>query len=141
MLRKDAKIALLSGVPLFNRFTKRELMEISRLTEQLEYPAGAVLASQDTAGTEAFVIVSGTVDARRNGRKVATLGPGEIVGEMALLDDAPRTADLVAAEDTVVLYIARRHFSGLIEGNAKLASKLLSSLASRLRQADQKLYG
>lgn len=141
MLRKDAKLALLAGVPLFSNLSKKELAEVSRLTEQLDYGAGSALAVQDTVGNEAFVIVSGSVVVRRNGRKVATLGPGEVAGEMALLDDGPRSADLVAGEDTVVLYIARRDFAGLVEQNAKLAAKVLRTLAGRLREADRNLYG
>lgn len=140
-MRKDAKLALLQGVPLFRNLSQKELLEVSRLTEQLDYRAGSALAMQDSVGKEAFIIVSGSVAVRRNGRNIATLGPGEVAGEMALLDDGPRSADLIAAEDCVVLYIARRDFGGLVEQNAKLASKVLRALAARLREADRKLYG
>lgn len=140
-MRKDAKLALLQGVPLFRNLSQKELLEVSRLTEQLDYRAGSALAMQDAVGKEAFIIVSGSVAVRRNGRNIATLGPGEVAGEMALLDDGPRSADLIAEEDSVVLYIARRDFGGLVEQNAKLASKVLRSLAARLREADRKLYG
>jgi CRP/FNR family cyclic AMP-dependent transcriptional regulator len=86
-------------------------------------------------------VVDGSITVRRNGRKVATLGPGDVAGEMALLDDEPRSADLVAAQPSVVLYISRREFGGLLEANTKLMGKVLRTLAQRLREADRSLYG
>ncbi|HVR31224.1 MAG TPA: cyclic nucleotide-binding domain-containing protein [Acidimicrobiia bacterium] len=140
-MRQDAKLALLKGVPIFKGLSKKELAAVSKATEQLEYGAGEVLARQDSVGNEAYVVVEGSITVRRNGRKVATLGPGDVAGEMALLDDEPRSADLVAAQDSVVLYISRREFGGLLEANTKLMSKVLRTLAQRLREADRNLYG
>ena len=140
-IRQDAKLALLNGVPMFKGLSKKELLAVSRATEQLEYGAGEVLARQDSVGNEAYVVVEGSITVRRNGRKVATLGSGDVAGEMALLDDEPRSADLVAAQDSVVLYISRREFGGLLETNTKLMGKVLRSLAQRLREADRSLYG
>ncbi|MEX1271760.1 MAG: cyclic nucleotide-binding domain-containing protein, partial [Acidimicrobiia bacterium] len=88
-----------------------------------------------------FVVVSGQVTVRRNGRKVASLRRGDVAGEMALIDGQPRSADLVADGDTSVLVIPRREFSGLLENNAQLSNKLLRTLADRLREADRSLYG
>lgn len=140
-IRQDAKLALLKGVPMFSGLSKKELIAVSRATEQLEYGAGEVLARQDSVGNEAYVVVDGSITVRRNGRRVATLGPGDVAGEMALLDDEPRSADLVAAEDSVILYISRREFGGLLEANTKLMGKVLRTLAQRLREADRNLYG
>lgn len=140
-IRQNAKLALLKGVPIFEGFSKKELIALSRATEQLEYGAGEVLARQNSVGKEAYVVVDGSITVRRNGRKVATLGPGDVAGEMALIDDQPRSADLVAEEDSLVLYIARREFGGLLEANTKLMSKVLKTLAQRLREADRSLYG
>lgn len=140
-IRQDAKLALLKGVPMFAGLSKKELIAVSRATEQLEYGTGEVLARQDSVGNEAYVVVDGSITVRRNGRKVATLGPGDVAGEMALLDDEPRSADLVAAEESVILYISRREFGGLLEANTKLMGKVLRTLAQRLREADRNLYG
>ena len=140
-MRQDAKLALLKGVPMFEGLSKKELIAVSKATEQLEYGEGEVLGRQDSVGNEAYVVVSGSITVRRNGRKVATLGPGDVAGEMALLDDEPRSADLIAAEDSIVLYIARREFAGLLEANTKLMGKVLRTLAQRLREADRSLYG
>ena len=140
-MRQDAKLALLQGVPLFAGLSKKEPIAVSKATEQLEYGEGEVLARQDSVGNEAYVVVDGSITIRRNGRKIATLGRGGVAGEMALLDDEPRSADLVAAENSVILYISRREFGGLLEANTKLMSKVLRTLAQRLRAADRSLYG
>lgn len=140
-IRQDAKLALLKGVPMFEGFSKKELIAVSRATEQLEYGEGEVLARQNSVGNEAYVVVDGSITVRRNGRKVASLGPGDVAGEMALIDNEPRSADLVAAQESVVLYISRREFSGLLEANTKLMSKVLRTLSQRLREADRSLYG
>lgn len=140
-LRKDAKLTLLEGVPLFAGFSKKELAAVARAADQVDYPDGVYLGRQDAVGHEAFVVISGAVAVRRNGRKVATLGPGDVVGEMALLDGQPRSADVVSVGDTSVLVIGGRAFSGLVEDNAQLSNKLLRTLAGRLRATDRQLYG
>jgi CRP/FNR family transcriptional regulator, cyclic AMP receptor protein len=140
-LKKDAKLALLKGVPLFAGFSGKELAAVAKAADEVTYTEGRVLGQQEAAGHEAFVIVSGTVTVRRNGRKIATLGPGDVAGEMALLDGEVRSADLIAAEDTMALVIPRREFTGLVNSNSRLAAKLLATLAARLRAADRKVYG
>lgn len=140
-LRQDAKLELLKGVPMFEGLSKKELIAVGKAAEQLDYREGEILGRQDSVGKEAFIVVDGSVTVRRNGRKVATLGPGDVAGEMALLDDEPRSADLVAAEDSVILSISRREFGGLLESNAKLMAKVMRALAQRLREADRTIYG
>ncbi|HSJ29210.1 MAG TPA: cyclic nucleotide-binding domain-containing protein [Acidimicrobiia bacterium] len=140
-LKKNAKLELLKGVPLFSGFSGKELAEVAKAADEVEYAEGRMLGWQDAAGHEAFVVVSGSITVRRNGRKVATLGAGDVAGEMALLDGDVRSADLIAAEDTRVLVIPRREFTGLVDSNPRLAGKLLATLASRLREADKKVYG
>lgn len=140
-LRKDAKLALLEGVQLFAGFSKKELGAVAKAADQVDYPDGVYLGRQDAAGHEAFVVVSGSLTVRRNGRKIASMRRGDVAGEMALIDGQPRSADLVTSGDTSVLVIPRREFTGLLEGNAQLSNKLLRTLAERLREADRSLYG
>ena len=140
-LRRDAKLALLQGVQLFAGFTKKELAAVAKAADQVDYPDGVYLGRQDAVGHEAFVVVSGSLTVRRNGRKIASLEAGDIAGEMALFDGQPRSADLVASGETSVLVIPRREFLALLDGNAALSQKLLRTLADRLREADRALYG
>ncbi len=78
---------------------------------------------------------------QRNGRKVATLGPGDYFGELALLDRGPRNATVKADGDMEILVLGQREFSGVLDEVPTIAHKLLSSMATRLREADAKEVG
>jgi CRP-like cAMP-binding protein len=140
-LRKDSKLELLRGVPLFSNFSKKELEAVSRAADEVDYPAGKVLGQQGAPGGEAFIVVSGEITVRRNGRKVAASRAGDVVGEMSILDNETRSADLVVTEDASVLVIPRRQFLHLLDENPNLAGKMLGVLAGRLREANRALYG
>lgn len=114
---------------------------MARATDQVDLAAGRTLCEQDSTGREAFIILDGTAEVRRNGRKVATLGAGDVVGEMALLDHGPRTATVKAETDLSVLVIGAREFAGIIDEVPPIAHKLLKALASRVRDLDQKAFG
>jgi CRP-like cAMP-binding protein len=96
---------------------------------------------QGDVGRECFVLVDGTVKVERNGRKVASLGPGAYFGEMSLLDKGPRTATATAETACTVLVLGPREFSGLLDEVPQLAHKLLAALAARIRELDTKIYG
>src|SRR3546814_9049908 len=81
MARQNHLDHLASG-PLFSACSKKELQAVAKASDQVDLPAGRVLCEQDSIGREAFVILEGSADVRRNNRKVATLGPGDCVGEM-----------------------------------------------------------
>ena len=110
-------------------------------TDELTVPTGHLLTDQGQTGREAFIIVDGSATVKRNGKKVATLGPGSVVGELSLLDHGPRTATVTADSDTTVLVIEQRHFLGVLESVPTLARKLLASLAGRVREFDRQYYG
>src|SRR3546814_3564362 len=98
----------LASVPLFSACPKKELQAVAKASDQVDLPAGRVLCEQDSIGREAFVILEGSADVRRNNRKVATLWPGDCVCEMALLDHGPRTATVHAASDLSGLALGAR---------------------------------
>jgi CRP/FNR family transcriptional regulator, cyclic AMP receptor protein len=141
MASKRAYLDHLHNVPLFNSCSNKELQTIARATDELTVPAGHVLMDQGQLGREAFVIVDGSATVKRNGKKVATLGPGSVVGELSLLDHGPRTATVTADVDTTVLVIEQRHFLGVLESVPSLSRKLLASLAGRVREFDRQYYG
>jgi CRP/FNR family transcriptional regulator, cyclic AMP receptor protein len=87
------------------------------------------------------VIIEGTATVRRNGRKVATFGPGDHFGELALLDGGPRTATVTADTPLKLLVIGQREFSGVLDEVPGLAQKVMLSLAQTIRSLDQKAYG
>lgn len=131
----------LAKVPLFSALSKRDLQKVARASDEIAFPAGKVLMEQGKVGREAFVIVSGEAVAKRNGRKVATFGPGDAVGEMALLDHGERTATVEAATDLEVLVLGAREFAGVIDEVPAIASKVMKALAARIRDLDAKVYG
>ncbi len=114
---------------------------MSRATDEVTLPAGKTLCEQGAIGREAFVIVNGTAEVRRNKRKVATVGPGYCVGELALLDHKPRTASVIAATDLTVLVIGAREFAGIVDDIPSIAHKLMKSLATKVRELDAQAYG
>jgi len=103
--------------------------------------AGALIVDQGQTGREAFVVLEGTVTVRRNGKKVASLGPGTIVGELSLLDHGPRTASVYAETDVTLLLITQRHFTAVLDEVPALSHRLLAALANRIRELDRSYYG
>ncbi len=139
--RQSDKIEHLAEVPLFQGLRKKDLIAITRVADEIAVDAGVTLVSQDDRGDAAYVIVSGTAVVRRNGRKITELGPGDVVGELSLIDGGHRTATVVMSEPGSVLEIPRRDFSGLLDGSQTMTRRILEQVAGRLRETDSKLYG
>jgi CRP-like cAMP-binding protein len=140
-MAKKAYVDNLRNVPLFNGCTNKELDRIARSGDEVRMPEGTLLADQGQTGREAFVVLGGTVSVKRNGRKVASLGPGSIVGELSLLDHGPRTATVVCEEDITIFVISQRHFLAVLDDVPTISHKLLASLAGRIRELDRAYYG
>ena len=132
-MRKDAKLELIRSVPLFAHCKKKELAEVGALADVVDVPAGETLVKEgDPLAREFMVIVSGTADVRRRGRKIASLGPGEFFGEMALLAHGPRTATVVAASPMELLVVTSQAFHGLLDDLPSLQRAVMRALADRL---------
>lgn len=129
----------LSSIWLFSTCTPKELRVVRRHLDEVAAPAGTVLTEEGAIGREFFFILTGRASVRRRGRKVALLGPGDYFGELALLDRKPRSATVVADTDMALLNMTQREFFTLLEDVPPLARKLLSAMAGRLRDADQKV--
>jgi CRP-like cAMP-binding protein len=141
MAAKRAYLDHLKNVPLFNSCSTKELQTIARATTELTVPAGHILTDQGQTGREAFVIVEGSATVKRNGKKVATLGPGAVVGELSLLDHGPRTATVTTDTETQLFVIEQREFLGVLDSVPSLSHKLLATLAARVREFDRQYYG
>ncbi len=141
MATRSKHLESLAAIPLFASLSKKDLQKIAEATNEVSRPAGTVLVDQGDLGREAFFIVEGTATVKRNGRRVGTLGPGDAIGELSLLDHGPRTATVTADTDIVVLVLSSREFSGVIEEVPSLAHKLLGQLATRVRELDRQVYG
>lgn len=139
--RQSDKIDFLNRVPLFQGMPKKALTSLARVCEEFEVESGEVLIFQDDIGQAAYVLVTAKALVRRNSRKVAELGPGDVVGELALLSSSQRNATVVATSRGTVLEIHRRHFIALLDESPPLARRVMAQLAERLQLADRKLYG
>ena len=131
-LRKNAKIEALKTVPLFARCSKKELGEIAQITDEIDLPEGKVLTKEGASGREFFVLMEGSADVRRKRRKVGTLGPGDFLGEIALVTDVPRTATVTTTTPVRVLVITDRAFRELMRKAPDIQGKILQAVAQRL---------
>lgn len=131
----------LAQVPLFTACSKKELGRIARATTEMSFDDGTVLMHQDDTAREAFILTEGTVTVKRNGRKVAELGPGAFLGELGLLDHGPRTATVEANGPVEALVLGPREFAGLLDDVPSISHKLLRALAARIRELDAKAFG
>jgi len=131
----------LASVPLFSACSKKELQAVAKATDEVHIPAGKTLCEQDRIGREAYVIAEGTAEVRRNGKKVASIGAGTCVGELALLDHKPRTATVIATTDLRVLVIGVREFAAIVDEIPSITHKLMRSLANRIRELDKQAFG
>ena len=132
LLKADTKVELIRHLPLFELCSKRDLRRIAALAVEREIAEGTELIREGEPGTEFYVVVDGDADVRRRGRRVARLGSGSYVGEIALLSRSPRTATVVAATPLRVLAIAGRDFVELLDGIPELWLKVARTLADRV---------
>jgi CRP/FNR family transcriptional regulator, cyclic AMP receptor protein len=138
---KKQHLEHLRGVSLFVSCTDKELAKIAKASDEVSVAAGTTFVDQGQTGREAFVLLSGSATVRRNGKKIATLGPGAVIGELALLDRGPRTASVTADVDSAVLVIDQRHFTPILDEVPTLSHKILAGLAGKIRDLDRQYYG
>jgi CRP-like cAMP-binding protein len=131
-LRKTTKVDLIGRVGLFSACSKAELGRIAGAADDLSLPAGAVLMREGERGREFVVIVEGSVDVRKDGALLRTMGPGDFAGEIALVANVPRTATVVATTPVRLLVLSDRAFARLIQETPSIASKVLAVLGERL---------
>jgi CRP-like cAMP-binding protein len=122
----------LAAVPLFEGLSKKQLRRISSLMTRIDRPAGQVLTTEGQPGFEFFIVLEGEVEVRRGDRVIARRGPGEYVGEIALLDRRPRTATAVATTPVSVEVLSRREFMSLLAEATELSEQILATMAQRL---------
>jgi CRP-like cAMP-binding protein len=134
-LHEDAKIDLISKVPLFERCSRRELAAIARLADQVEREEGRVLVREGELGREFWVIVDGIADVSRDGETVETLGPGDFFGEIALVSNVPRTATVTAASPLMGLVVSSRDFWTLLDESSETQRKILEAVGDRLARS------
>jgi CRP/FNR family transcriptional regulator, cyclic AMP receptor protein len=132
--RHDQRIEALAEVPLFRGCPHGELERVASLADETSFPAGATLMRQGRLGHEAFVLLEGEATVAIDGTPVATLQPGDIVGEMALLEREPRVATVTATDDVRALVLTPNGFNAVLDASPTVTRRVMATLAHRLRE-------
>jgi CRP-like cAMP-binding protein len=136
-LRKNAKVELIKGVPLFSQLGRGELDEVASIADEIDLSEGKELTVEGQPGREFFVIIEGDAAVRQGDREVNRLGAGDFFGEIALIEDRPRTATVVAETPIRALVITDRSFRTLLERSPEIEGKVMSARAARLGPDDE----
>jgi CRP/FNR family cyclic AMP-dependent transcriptional regulator len=134
----------LAAVPLFANIPQPELVKLAAMARQESYAKNAEIMAEGDRSSGLYILLSGKVKVvlrSEEGKEIilAILNPTEFFGEMALLDEAPRSADIVAMAPTTVLVIAKQEFKNWLQRQPEMAFVIIKTLAQRLREADRKI--
>jgi CRP-like cAMP-binding protein len=128
----DTKIDALKQVPLFEGLSKKELTRLAQGTEDLELSSGTVLCREGGLAREFFVLVEGTVEVTKDGKRLATLVGGDFVGEIALINHSPRTATVTATSQVHCFVLTSGEFRRALDDNRNIERKVMQALAARV---------
>ncbi|MFN3255855.1 MAG: Crp/Fnr family transcriptional regulator [Ilumatobacter sp.] len=131
----------LAGLELFSDLSKKELKSVQSLMSTAHVRAGKEFITEGAVGREAFIIVEGEASVWRRGKLVTTVGPGTVMGEMAVLTGIGRTATVKAETDMTLEVLVRREFLGLLDRSPSMTRKLLVSTINRLQELEPGLLG
>jgi CRP-like cAMP-binding protein len=138
------ELELLRTVPIFSELTDEDIASLGRLSSRRRYPKDQVVFFENEEGDFFFMILEGRIKVTilgDDGREVilTMLSPGDFFGEMALLDNEPRSATAIAVEDTELLSLHRTDFQTVLTDNRSITSALIKSLTARLRKANHQI--
>jgi len=131
---KQEKLDLLGGVPFFKDLSKKDLTRVLETAKETLHKEGQSVITEGRGGVGFHLITDGKAKVIRGGRTVATLGPGEFFGELALVDDAPRSASVIAETDLTTVVLSKWEFRPLVKSNPELAWKMIEHLVGRVRE-------
>jgi CRP-like cAMP-binding protein len=132
---------MLSSVPLFSGLEKKDLEEIAGIGRQVTFELGKTIVKQGEPGIGFLLVLEGKAEVRRNGKTVATLEPGNFFGEMSVIDDKPRSADVVAIEPTKCFGVTAWSFAPMLRSNPSIAIGIIGELVRRLRKLEETMDG
>ena len=130
----DDKVAMLMSVPLFVGLDDDELEAVGRLCDEVEVAAGTELMHEEGFGNEFFLILEGQIRIHRAGATIRTMGPGDFLGEIALIDHGRRSASGTCETDCRLLVLNHREFHSLLDQQPDIRVHVLEALARRVRQ-------
>lgn len=123
---------ILSGLPLFAELSATDIGKIRSLMTPVDIPAGKTFIHEGSTVMEAFILLEGNAVVTRGDEQIAELGPGDVVGEMAILSGVPRTASVTAETDIVAEVLNRREFVSLLDREPSVMKSILVGTLRRL---------
>jgi CRP/FNR family cyclic AMP-dependent transcriptional regulator len=132
-------VRFLARVPIFSALSEKELKSLVKETREVSYPAGKVIMKEGEPSMVFHLILEGAVEIKKKGKTIAKLGRGQFFGEMGLVADEPRSADVVAAEPTTCLSILAWTWRSYLRSNPSIAYEVIATLARRLRETESAL--
>ena len=134
---------MLRNIPIFHELSNREILEVEELLHERTYERDEVVFEEGDTGHGTYIIVSGKLRADPSRELLKTLvmefGPGDLVGELSLFDESPRTATVVAMERTVTMALFQAEFSSLLLKNKSIGVKVLVEIARTLSRRTRQL--
>ncbi len=128
-------VTLLGAVPFFSGLDDKKRKQIASQGKELSYKAGDRIVDEGSMGIGFYLILDGKAEVRKGGKVLATLGKGQFFGEMSLIDEQPRSADVVAASPTTCWALTAWAFTAIMKTNPEIALSMLKELVKRLRAA------
>lgn len=138
MITTLEKVLFLKEVSLFKNISSERLARIASITKEIEFSKGDRIINEGDEGDSLFIIVEGEVGIYKGKVKIATLGPRDFFGEMAILDSEPRSATVIAEKDLICLKISREDFTEILIDEHEIMLAIIKSLVQRLRQTNIK---
>jgi CRP/FNR family cyclic AMP-dependent transcriptional regulator len=137
----DAIVQMLQKTSLWSGLSNKDLKLIAKASKERSFETGETIVQKGQGGVGFYLVLEGSVEVRSNGTMLAKLGPGQFFGEMSVIDNEPRSADVVAVEPARCLILSAWSFNALMSENPRIAIKLLQEFVRRLRSANQSLSG
>ena len=151
---RSEKVQMIARMPLFAGLTKRQLSTVAKAVDHMSFEPGTALVKELQIGQRLIIILSGTAEVTRRGivardgatggiqqgtsRRLATVGPGDVIGELSLIDGKVASASVVAETPIDALVLYRTSFEELLASTPQLYPRLLAGMAARIRQIDHR---
>jgi CRP-like cAMP-binding protein len=139
MISTVEKVLFLKSVELFSRIPGEDLAQIAGIAQEVHFEQGELIIQEGEMGDSMFLIIEGEVMVHRLTKELTRLGERESFGEMALLDNEPRSATVTGISDVTCLKVDREEFYELMSEKIEIAHGIIRMLTHRLREANQKL--
>lgn len=136
---EDKLAKMIGRVSLFAELSEKHLKSIVKSGTERSFEPGQTIVKEGERGVGFYLVLDGKVEVRRKNRVLTTLSEGGFFGEMGLIDDQPRSADVVAVTPTKTLCVSEWAFTGLVKGNPEIAMNMMKALVERLRTTSKAL--